>query len=202
MVAPKDLLYPRSLTHQPSRGSAPSSPLWAGGGGRAGEGYGTSQAPSIPGRFGLEAFPPTDPFLLVRLPNPRGAATARSASRLGSTSAASRWPRARSRRLPRLAGRLPLPTAAAQPAACALGENCKPGSRAHPRGTACAPLPEPLESEPRSRDPAGLGLGARPSGRRRLRGAPAPRAAPDWERSQRQRGRPARPRARTQRGGV
>ena len=71
-----------------------------------------------------------------------------------------------------------------------------------PRGTACAPLPEPLESEPRSRDPAGLGLGARPSGRRRLRGAPAPRAAPDWERSQRQRGRPARPRARTQRGGV
>lgn len=49
-----------------------------------------------------------------------------------------------------------------QPAACKLGENSKPGSRAPPPGTVCTPLPQRLGSELRSRDSGGRTPGATP----------------------------------------
>lgn len=68
-------------------------------------------------------------------------------------------------------GRSHCPPPLPQPAACAQGEKSKPGSRAPPPGTACAPPPESLGSERRSPD-AGAQCGARPSRHRPARSCP------------------------------
>lgn len=125
-----------------------------------------------PFRFPGGGFPSHRcPFPFIRLPDPRGSEIPRSASTLGPKSAApsSREPTPRSHMA--CPGRSHCPPPLPQPAACAQGEKSKPGSRAPPPGTACAPPPESLGSERRSPD-AGAQCGARPSRHRPARSCP------------------------------
>lgn len=137
-------------------------------------GHGVGPVPLILGRFSLADFLPTGP------PSPSFASRI-----LGDPKSLGRplhWvlhPQPPGRPEPAASGHgggSHCPQLLPQPAACKLGENSKPGSRAPPPGTACTPLPQPRgfgAAEPRLR-PADARRD--PPGHRPLRCAPAQRS--------------------------